>query len=395
MGLAGTVIVLNGPPSAGKRAIIARLQETADAAFMSIGIDVFYKWMIPELRAGQRLDPIVHRRYLLGLHATIAAHARAGCNVLVDHTLLDAEWHRELAAMLAGLDVLWIEVRTAEHVLRAREAAQGARPEGAALELLAMMVRDAPVDLGVDGADPARAAADILHHLRTRSMRGQPLARWVADAMPLQAEKPGRIIALVGSSSAGKSTLCRALQAVAEARTREHFLYMGIDTALDTLPARYFGIPFHPEQMQHYEPGPDGRLGFSYVAPGPSPDNPSPYPQQQCGPVARACISGQLHSIAAMSRAGLNVVGDHIWIFRDWYDEARALYEGLPILWVSVSCSDDVVDEHERRRGDRLPGWALGQRAQMYKDGPVDVIVDTGTLTPEQEAERILAAIGL
>jgi chloramphenicol 3-O phosphotransferase len=371
------------------------VQETADDPFLSIGIGLFYKWMIPEMRAGQALDPVLHRRYLQGLHVTIAAHARAGCNVLVDHTLLDAEWHRELAAMLAGLDVLWIEVRTAEPVLRAREAAQGARPEGAALELLALMARDAPVDLTVDGADPERAASDILHHLRTRSMRGQPLARWVSDAIPLRAEKPGRIIALVGSSSAGKSTLCRALQEMAEARTREHFLYMGIDTALDTLPARYFGIPFHPEQMRHYEPGPDGRLGFSYVAPGPSPDNPSPYPQQQTGPVARACISGQLHSVAALSRAGLNVVGDHIWIFRDWYDEARALYEGLPVLWVSVSCSDDVVDEHERRRGDRPPGWALGQRAQMYKDAPADVVVDTGTLTPEQEAERILAAAGL
>jgi chloramphenicol 3-O phosphotransferase len=395
MALAGTVVVLNGPPSAGKRTIVRRVQATAEAAFVSIGIDLFYEWMIPEPRAGQRLDPVVHRRYLQGLHVTVAAHARAGCNVLVDHTLLDRAWQRELAALLDGLDVVWVEVRCAEDVLTAREASAGRRPEGGALELLAVMARDTSADLIVDGADSDAAAKTIVDHLHTRSMRGQPYARWVPDAVPLVLDPPGRIIALVGSSSAGKSTLCRAVQTLAEARTREHVLYMGIDTALATLPERYFGIPFHAGEQEHYTPGADGRLGFSYVAPGPSPDNPSPYPQQQAGPVARALISGQLHGIAAMSRAGLNVIGDHIWIFRDWYEEARALYAALPVLWVSVTCDDAIVCAHEQRRGDRLPGWALGQRAQMYRDAPADLTIDTGRMTPEQEAARILDAAGL
>src|SRR5262245_59163569 len=137
VGVAGTVVVLNGPPSAGKRSIVGRIQQSADTAFLSIGIDLLYKWMIPPLRAGQPLDPAVHRGPLRGLNVTVAAHARVGNNVLVDHTVLDAAWHRELATLLDGLDVVWVDVRCADDVLVAREAAQGARPEGAALTLLA------------------------------------------------------------------------------------------------------------------------------------------------------------------------------------------------------------------------------------------------------------------
>lgn len=395
MSLAGTVVVLNGPPSAGKRAIVERMQQRAPVPFLSMGIHFFYTWLIPELRAGRQLDPALHGRYLQALHVAIAAHARAGNNVLVDHTVLDAAWHRELNTLLDGLDVVWVEVTCAGEILAEREASSGTRPEGAALALLASMVRDAPCELSVDGADADAAAERILSHLRRRSLRGRPYSRWVPRQVPLRAERPGRIIALVGSSSAGKSTLCRTIQTLAEERSGEHFLYMGIDTALETLPQRYFGIPFRADEMAHYEAGADGKLGFSYVAPGPSDDNPSPYPQQQCGPVARALISGQLSSVAALSRAGLNVVGDHIWVFRDWCDEALFQYAGLPVLWVSVTCDDEVLRRHESQRGDRLPGWALGQRAQMYDGGPCDLVIDTGALTPEQEAARILDAAGL
>jgi hypothetical protein len=119
-----------------------------------------------------------------------------------------------------------------------------------------------------------------------------------------------------------------------------HVVYMGFDTALETLPDRYVGIPFRADQMSGCAPKPDGRLGFSYVASGPSPDNASPYPRQQCGPVARALISGQINSVAALSRAGNHVVGDHIWMYRDGCEEAQRRRSGLPLLTVAVTCDD-------------------------------------------------------
>ena len=393
MAQGGTVVVLNGAPAAGKRDIARAVQAGADRAFLTIGLGFLYGTMIPPPRAGAPVDAATHRRYLEALHVCVSAHARRGCNVIVDHTLIENDWRDELRALLAGLDVVWVDVRVPDDVLLAREAAHGPRPEGSAVALRARLAGGA-ADLTVDGRDSAAAAAAVLRYLAARSMRGQPYARWVPTDVPPRADAPGRVIALIGSSSAGKSTLCRAVQTLAEARGGAHVVYMGIDTALDTLPERYFGIPFYAGEMAGYAPGPDGRLGFSYVAPGPSPDNPSPYPQQQCGPVARALISGQLNSVAALSRAGLHVVGDHIWVFRDWHEEAARRWAGLPLLTVAVTCDDAVLAEHERLRGDRLPGWALGQRAQMYMP-PTDLVIDTGRMTPEQEAARILDAAGL
>ena len=392
MALGGTVVVLNGAPAAGKRDIARAVQAGADRAFLTIGIGFLYETMIPPPRAGVPIDAATHRRYLEALHVCVAAHARRGCHVIVDHTLLEPAWRDELRGFLAGLDVVWVDVRVPDDVLLAREATHGPRPEGSAVALRARLA-GGTADLTVDGRDSAAAAAAVLRHLAQRSMRGEPYARWVPTEVPARAAAPGRVIALIGSSSAGKSTLCRAIQSLAEARAGAHVVYMGIDTALDTLPERYFGIPFHAEEMQRYAPGPDGRLGFSFVAPGPSPDNPSPHPQQQCGAVARALISGQLNSVAALSRAGIHVVGDHIWVFRDWHEEAVRRWAGLPLLTVAVTCDDAVVAEHERRRGDRLPGWALGQRAQMYMP-PADLVIDTGRMTPDEEAARILDAAG-
>ena len=367
MAIAGTVVVLNAPADSDLRPLVTALQSGAALPFVSVGLRLLEQVMMPPSAIGTPRDAATRRRYLEALHLSAAGHARAGCNVLVDHALLDADWRRELAALLDGVDTVWVDLA-------------GAPPGGA------------PADLTVAAGAVAAAAAAILAHLEHRPMRGQPRARWVPTAVPRQAARPGRIIVLVGSSSAGKSTLCRAVQALVEARHGAHVLYMGIDTALDTLSPRYFGTPFHADELDSFVPGPDGRLGFSYVPAGPSPDNASPYPQSQCGPVARTLISGQLNAVAALSRAGLAVVGDNIWIFRDWYDEARRRFADLPVLWVGVTCSDGVVREHEQRRGDRIPGWALGQRAQMY-DAPVDLIIDTGAMTPETEAARILDAL--
>ncbi len=367
MAIAGTVVVLNAPADTDLRPLVAALQTRAALPFVSVGLHLLEQVMMPPTASGARRDAATRRRYLEALHLSAAAHARAGCHVLIDHALLDADWRHELATLLDGVDSVWIDL-------------PGAPPGGA------------PADLTAAAGNDDDTAAAILAHLEQRPMRGQPRARWVPTAVPRQAARPGRIIALVGSSSAGKSTLCRAVQGLVEARHGGHVLYMGIDTALETLSPRYFGTPFHADELDSYVPGPDGRLGFSYVPAGPSPNNASPYPQSQCGAVARTLISGQLNAVAALSRAGLAVVGDNIWIFRDWYDEARRRFADLPVLWVGVTCSDAVVREHEQRRGDRIPGWALGQRAQMY-DAPVDLVIDTGAMTPEAEAERILDAL--
>ena len=91
MGCAGSVVILNGPPHAGKSTIAHQLQATADAPFYALGIDTLFGRMVPQRISDARNLKELDRGYIRGLHAAVAGMARSGCNMIVDHTILDAE----------------------------------------------------------------------------------------------------------------------------------------------------------------------------------------------------------------------------------------------------------------------------------------------------------------
>jgi len=49
MSLARSVIILNGPPHAGKSTIINKTQVTADKPYYSLGIDQLFNFIEPQL----------------------------------------------------------------------------------------------------------------------------------------------------------------------------------------------------------------------------------------------------------------------------------------------------------------------------------------------------------
>ena len=61
----------------------------------------------------------VGRKVISGMHATIAAYAQQGNNVVVDYILYENNWFPELVEMLAEIKVYYIGVRTPSR--RARE----------------------------------------------------------------------------------------------------------------------------------------------------------------------------------------------------------------------------------------------------------------------------------
>lgn len=132
----GTIVLLNGPPRAGKTSIANAIQERFDGVWMNLGVDNF-KRMTPAryqpgigLRPGGErpdLEPVVVTLYR-GMYQAIADHSRLGVNVVVDATHHES-YSRPLgiltgcAHQLRGLPVLFVAVRCPVDVIRERRRA--------------------------------------------------------------------------------------------------------------------------------------------------------------------------------------------------------------------------------------------------------------------------------
>jgi chloramphenicol 3-O phosphotransferase len=128
----GQIVILNGAPRAGKSSIVAAIQQSFDGPWMNLGVDVFVREITPAryrpgvgLRPGEEgheVAPLVPAFYA-AMYESIAAHSRAGLNVVVDV----GHYHRAILAdsarRLAGLPVLFVGVRCPLAVIMERRNA--------------------------------------------------------------------------------------------------------------------------------------------------------------------------------------------------------------------------------------------------------------------------------
>jgi len=169
---------------------------------------------------------------------------------------------------------------------------------------------------------------------------------------------PGKIIILNGTSSSGKTSIVRALQDILE----EPFLDAGIDKFIWMLPRRYLDRPLWDEV-----------LGLATEA----------------GVVGHCLMSGMHQSIAALSRAGNNVVAEHVLVERQWLEECARLFGELPTLFVGVHCALEVLERREAARKDRTLGQARAQYPWVHAHGVYDMEVDTSEASAEACAQQI------
>lgn len=183
----------------------------------------------------------------------------------------------------------------------------------------------------------------------------------------------GRIILLNGTSSSGKTTLVRALQAALP----DPWLEIGIDRFVFALPKRYLDQPLWSEVFR-YVPAP-ARGGGAFTI--------------ETGPLGQRLVAGMHRTVAALASVGLDVIVDHVLLERAWLDECRERWAPFPLLVVGVRCPLEVVVAREASRRDRTIGQAAAQFAVVHRWGGYDLEVDTSELTPEAAAERIVAKL--
>lgn len=135
----GQIVILNGAPRSGKSSIVAVIQETFDGPWLNLGVDVYVRQVTPNryrpgigLRPGEKspdLEPLLPT-FFAALYDSIAAHSRAGLNVVVDIGHHDRRILADCARRLEGLPVLFVGVRCPIDVISERRDAGQPGREG-------------------------------------------------------------------------------------------------------------------------------------------------------------------------------------------------------------------------------------------------------------------------
>jgi chloramphenicol 3-O phosphotransferase len=173
----------------------------------------------------------------------------------------------------------------------------------------------------------------------------------------------GRVIVLNGGSSSGKSTIGRAVQSAMDG----DWLLIGIDVLIWMLPVELVG----------------SRSGLSVV------DG-----EIRRGPAFRSAYEGFQHGVAALCRAGQNVVIDDVLI-DGGADQRRwtAALAGIDAVWVGVRCDGEIAVARESARGDRPVGVAARYADCVHRGVDYDIDVDTGAASVEDTLAVIAGAL--
>ncbi|MFT7132857.1 MAG: chloramphenicol 3-O phosphotransferase [Cyclobacteriaceae bacterium] len=185
----------------------------------------------------------------------------------------------------------------------------------------------------------------------------------------------GKIIFLNGTSSAGKTTLAHALQSALP----EFYQHMALDQFRDGMPDKYRGL--------NSPIGTTGAEGLNVV---PVINSPASHTAVQFGATGKQMLSGMRRGIAAMARAGINVIIDDIILETEFLDDYLETFQGLYVLFVGVKCPQEVIQRRENARPGRFPGTAIGHLYVCHAHGIYDVEVDTASDLPTVCAQKVI-----
>ena len=193
-----------------------------------------------------------------------------------------------------------------------------------------------------------------------------------------------QLILVNGPSSAGKTTLCRALQAAIE----RPYLVVGFDDFIFMSAPRYYR---GADTRRQGEADTSTALGVEMVtlsAPG------APVSViARFGPVFRSLLDAMAPAVRTLVDHGNAVIFDHVLHDRAMYESYLAAAAGLDAFTVGVTCPLDVLEARERARGDRVLGRARGLASVVHTFCAYDAMVDTAAMATEACVTTILGAL--
>ena len=177
------------------------------------------------------------------------------------------------------------------------------------------------------------------------------------------------LILVNGPSSAGKTTLCRALQAAIPAP----YLVTGFDDFIFMAAPRYYRGADTGRQAER-----DAFTALGVEMATTSAPGAPPAVEARFGPVFRRLIDSMAPAVRALVDGGNAVIFDHVLHDRAMHESFSRAAEGLDVFAVGVTCPLDILDARERARGDRVLGRARGLAGVVHTFRDYDVMVDTG-----------------
>ncbi|MEI6830795.1 MAG: AAA family ATPase [Synechococcaceae cyanobacterium ELA445] len=192
------------------------------------------------------------------------------------------------------------------------------------------------------------------------------------------------VILVNGPSSAGKTTLCRRLQA----RLEHPYLCLGFDDILYFSAPRYYRGADTPQQAGSDMYTAQGVRMHQVSAEGEPPDV-----RPVFGPVFRRLIAVMAPVVRTLVEGGNSVIFDHVVHDQAMMDSCTAAFTGLKVFSVGVTCDLDILEERERARGDRVHGRARGLVDSVHGFCTYDLLLDSGRLGPEACVDQVIAAL--
>ncbi|KFL31679.1 chloramphenicol phosphotransferase [Devosia riboflavina] len=130
-----SIIFLHGASSSGKSTLARMVQDRIERPFWHISIDHLRdSGVLPlaRVKAGDFKWREMRAPFFAGYHASLAAYAAAGNNLIVEHILDTPGWQGDLAELFRPFDVLFVALHCPVEELNRRELARGDRPVGSA-----------------------------------------------------------------------------------------------------------------------------------------------------------------------------------------------------------------------------------------------------------------------